>query len=80
MVRVAMQRLEPVLDHYGAEMKLQIHDSLVTEYPDDQEGVVMEHAAKEMCDFPMFALRPRVDAKSGYTFGAMAPYELREAA
>jgi len=68
MMRVAMQRLEPVLDHYGASMLLQVHDEIVTETPEERVAAVAAETRRIMCDFD-FRLRPRVDQKIARTYG-----------
>jgi DNA polymerase-1 len=79
MMRVAMQRLEPVLDHYGASMLLQVHDEIVTEAPEEHAGAVAAETRRIMCDFN-FRLRPRVDQLIGRTYGAVEKIEHKEAA
>lgn len=64
MIRVAMQRLEPVLAALGARMVLQVHDELVVMYPAERRAQVLSVCREVMTDFPNFKLRPRVDVKT----------------
>ncbi len=80
MVRLAMQRLESMLDKYDAEMKLQIHDSILIEYPSAAEREVLSETKRIMEAFDQWPLRPRVDIKTGDDFGHMEPYDMKEAA
>jgi len=70
MTRVAMQRLEPLLDSLDARMLLQVHDEIVVECPDERVSEVIATMRKAMCDFD-FALRPRVEPKVGKTYGTV---------
>lgn len=74
MVRIAMQRLEPVLDTYGAGMVLQVHDEIVNEVPEGRVHDVIRATRDVMTDFD-FWLRPRVEAHVGTTYGGVTPYE-----
>lgn len=64
MIRVAMQRLEPVLAALGARLILQVHDELVVLYPAERKEQVLSICREVMTDFPNFKLRPRVDVKT----------------
>jgi DNA polymerase I-like protein with 3'-5' exonuclease and polymerase domains len=79
MMRVAMQRLEPVLDHYGADMLLQVHDEIVTETPEEHVAAVRRETRRIMCDFD-FRLRPRVDQSIGRSYGKVEKLIEKEAA
>jgi len=63
MVRLAMQRLEPMLAQYDAHMLLQVHDELLIEYPEGKEAPVLKLCKYVMEDFD-FALKPRVEIKT----------------
>jgi DNA polymerase I-like protein with 3'-5' exonuclease and polymerase domains len=80
MTRIAMQRLEPMLDHYGAGLVLQVHDEVVTEVPDEHTEAVARETKRLMEDFPNFRLRPRVETSIGKTYGNVTKLELKEAA
>lgn len=60
MIRLAMQRLEPMIAQYGAYMILQVHDELVVEFPVEYEREVLKLCKYVMEDFD-FDLKPRVD-------------------
>lgn len=64
MIRVAMQRLEPVLAALDSRLVLQVHDEIVVEYPEEREEQVLSVSRECMTDFPNFKLRPRVDVKT----------------
>jgi DNA polymerase I len=74
MVRLAMQRLEPMLDSLGGELVLQVHDEIAFYAPEDRIDEAMRESAHVMEDFPNFALPPRVDGKTGPTFGHYTPH------
>lgn len=79
MTRIAMQRLEPMLDHYGASLVLQVHDEVVTEVPDEHCEAVARETKRIMEDFPNFRLRPRVETSVGKTYGNVEKLTLKEA-
>jgi DNA polymerase I len=78
MVRLAMQRLEPVLDHYGAEMKLQVHDEVLIETPPEHLQVVRREAQAILEGFDDWPLRPRVEPKTGPTYGSLTKLTTEE--
>lgn len=73
MVRVVMQKLEPICDHYGAEMRLQVHDEILTDVPTHNLAAFRRDAEQVLVGFEQWALRPRVAAKAGPTYGSLAP-------
>lgn len=74
MARLSMQRLEPVLEKYGAEMLLQVHDEIVVECPEENVAAVIREMRRIMCDFE-FKLPPRVEPSIGDTYGNVTKYE-----
>lgn len=50
IMKLAMVRLEPELDHLGARMLLQVHDELLVEAPEGVAPEVAELLAREMKD------------------------------
>lgn len=64
IIRVAMQKLEPILASLGARLLLQVHDEAVLLYPQAREDTVLAIAQEVMTDFPNFKLRPRVGVKT----------------
>lgn len=73
MVRVAMARLEPALKPYDAHIQLQVHDELVVESPTEFVHQVVPIIEQAMTDFH-FTLKPRVEIKTGQSYGKMVPY------
>lgn len=71
MVRLAMQRLEKALDTMDAEMVLQVHDEVVVEGPVEREEDIKRTMKTVMETFD-FRLRPRVDVKTGISYGRVA--------
>lgn len=64
MVRVAMQRLEPVIAGCGARMLLQTHDEILIEAPTENVAHTWNLTKMIMEDFDQFLLRPRVDIRA----------------
>lgn len=68
MIREAMLRIDQELPE--VRQLLQIHDSVVSEIPEGEEGRIIPHMRKLMEDFPFFP-PPKIDVKIGPTWGSM---------
>jgi len=68
IVRVAISRLYPAMTDIGANMLMQVHDSIIFEIPEDQINVALPTIERIMSDFD-FDPKPGVDIEYGYSWG-----------
>lgn len=68
IVRVAISRLYPAMHDIGANMLMQVHDSIIFEIPEDQINVALPTIERIMSDFD-FDPKPGVDIEYGYSWG-----------
>lgn len=68
IVRVAISRLFPAMKDIGANMLMQVHDSIIFEIPEDQINIALPTIQFIMEDFD-FDPKPGVDIEYGYSWG-----------
>ena len=68
MVRVAISRLYPAMKDIGANMLMQVHDSIIFEVPEQNINVALPTIELLMTDFEFDPL-PGVDIELGYSWG-----------
>lgn len=68
IVRVAISRLYPAMQDIGANLLMQVHDSVIFEIPEDQINIALPTIEKIMQDFD-FDPKPGVDIEYGYSWG-----------
>jgi DNA polymerase-1 len=68
IVRVAISRLYPAMKDIGANLLMQVHDSVIFEIPEDQINVALPTIQKIMTDFD-FDPACGVDIEYGYSWG-----------
>jgi DNA polymerase-1 len=68
IVRVAISRLYPAMKDIGANMLMQVHDSIIFEIPEDQINIALPTIQFIMEDFD-FDPKPGVDIEYGYSWG-----------
>jgi DNA polymerase I-like protein with 3'-5' exonuclease and polymerase domains len=68
IVRVAISRLYPAMKDIGANMLMQVHDSIIFEVPEEQINIALPTIQFIMEDFD-FDPKPGVDIEYGYSWG-----------
>lgn len=68
IVRVAISRLYPAMKDIGANMLMQVHDSIIFEVPEENINVALPTIKFIMEDFD-FDPKPGVDIEYGYSWG-----------
>lgn len=68
IVRVAISRLYPAMKDIGANLLMQVHDSVIFEIPEHQINVALPTIERIMTDFD-FDPRCGVDIEYGYSWG-----------
>lgn len=68
IVRVAISRLYPAMKDIGANMLMQVHDSIIFEVPEEQINIALPTIQLIMEDFD-FDPKPGVDIEYGYSWG-----------
>lgn len=68
IVRVAISRLYPAMKDIGANMLMQVHDSIIFEIPEDQINIALPTIERIMTDFD-FSPKCGVDIEYGYSWG-----------
>jgi DNA polymerase I-like protein with 3'-5' exonuclease and polymerase domains len=68
IVRVAISRLYPAMKDIGANMLMQVHDSIIFEIPEENVNIALPTIQLIMEDFD-FDPKPGVDIEYGYSWG-----------
>ena len=68
IVRVAISRLYPAMKDIGANMLMQVHDSIIFEIPEESINIALPTIQMVMTDFEFDPL-PGVDIEYGYSWG-----------
>lgn len=68
IVRVAISRLYPAMKDIGANMLMQVHDSIIFEIPEENINIALPTIQLIMEDFD-FDPKPGVDIEYGYSWG-----------
>jgi len=68
IVRVAISRLYPAMKDIGANLLMQVHDSVIFEIPEENINIALPTIQKIMTDFDFDPL-PGVDIEYGYSWG-----------
>ena len=74
IVRVAISRLHPAMADIGANMLMQVHDSIIFEIPENQINVALPTIERIMSDFD-FDPKPGVDIDYGYSWGLFQKWD-----
>lgn len=74
IVRVAISRLFPAMKDIGANMLMQVHDSIIFEIPEDQINIALPTIQFIMEDFD-FDPKPGVDIEYGYSWGLFKKWQ-----
>ena len=74
IVRVAISRLFPAMKDIGANMLLQVHDSIIFEIPEPNINVALPTIKMIMEDFD-FDPKPGVDIEYGYSWGLFQKWD-----
>lgn len=68
IVRIAISRLYPAMKDIGANLLMQVHDSVIFEIPEENVNVALPTIQRIMTDFDFDPL-PGVDIEYGYSWG-----------
>lgn len=74
IVRVAISRLYPAMKDIGANMLMQVHDSIIFEVPEENINIALPTIKLIMEDFD-FDPKPGVDIEYGYSWGLFQKWE-----
>ena len=68
IVRVAISRLYPAMKDIGANLLMQVHDSVIFEIPEENINIALPTIQRIMEDFD-FNPKPGIDLEYGYSWG-----------
>lgn len=77
IVRVAISRLYPAMKDIGANLLMQVHDSVIFEIPEENINIALPTIQMIMTDFEFDPL-PGVDIELGYSWGLFEKWDGKE--